>query len=153
MIYHLYVLIDPDTDEVRYVGQTTREDPHDRFYQHCHPKAKPVTEKEFWINGLMAQGKKPKFALLETTSDWKAELRWIKHYQAQGAPLTNSASHPDRTLVRATKEAKSAAIEFAKQESIRSGRAISVAEVVTAAIEMFLAINALEIQGNEASQN
>lgn len=90
MIIYIYALLDPDTDEVRYVGKT--KDLNKRMYSHCRIDPKPTTHKARWVNKLIAADKTPKMLVLEECSDetWEeAEIRWIAHYRSVNTNLTN----------------------------------------------------------------
>lgn len=88
---YIYALIDPITEEVRYVGKTIN--PATRLYDHCNQSAAGNNpHKMRWILGLRAQDMLPKMIVLEEClpDTWEeAEIRWIAHYRASGAPLTN----------------------------------------------------------------
>lgn len=87
---YIYALVDPDTDEVRYIGKTG--DPSKRLSQHCATGAKPTDERSRWIASLKAQAKKPKLVVIEecTGNTWTAaERKWIAHYRTLNPSLTN----------------------------------------------------------------
>lgn len=86
----IYVLKDPRTYEVRYVGQTAATLPL-RLYQHvCFAKA-GVGPRDKWIRGLKRQELEPIIELLEhVTGDWQeSERYWIQYYKNMGNKLTN----------------------------------------------------------------
>ncbi|WP_147437752.1 hypothetical protein [Halorubrum sp. Atlit-8R] len=57
---HVYILIDPRTDNPRYVGATT--DPDNRRQAHVsHPHSDPLNE---WINDLQSDGEEPRMVVL-----------------------------------------------------------------------------------------
>jgi hypothetical protein len=90
---YIYALRDPVTGEVRYVGKA--DDPVYRLRQHLKPGnlAAEETYKTHWLRLLVAQGLKPSLEVLEQVpkEQWEdAERRWIAHFLALGAPLTNS---------------------------------------------------------------
>lgn len=65
--YYLYYLIDPNTNEVRYVGITYR--PKRRLTEHLYLSKKIKSHKDKWINKLLSNGQKPIFKImLETES-------------------------------------------------------------------------------------
>jgi hypothetical protein len=93
MIIYIYALIDPITNEVRYVGRTN--DPKRRMEGHLNSSAKGNKGKFEWIAQLKAQGKRPQMTILEecTPDTWEAaEKRWIAHYRAINTAMTNKAS-------------------------------------------------------------
>ena len=84
----IYVLCDPDTGEIRYVGKTTM-----LLCQRLagHMQCNPKTHSGRWIKTLSNCGKRPTIRLLEDAlDDWpERERHWIQHYQLAGARLTN----------------------------------------------------------------
>ncbi|HEY7413949.1 MAG TPA: GIY-YIG nuclease family protein [Ktedonobacteraceae bacterium] len=89
----IYILCDPDTDEVRYVGKTT--DLKTRLQRHLQAsELRPETHRVHWLRSLVAAGKKPVMKVIEevTRETWaERECYWIEFYRAAGANLTNTA--------------------------------------------------------------
>ena len=86
----IYALLNPDTLEVKYIGQSANG--IGRYTSHFHPnQLKLKTPKSDWINGLLVSGKYPAFVVLETCL-WdqlnEREMFWIDHY---GTQLVNTA--------------------------------------------------------------
>lgn len=89
----IYVLKDPNTNEIRYVGVTSREKLKDRLSQHVSGakifKNRPVY---VWFNQLLREGLKP---IIEKVTDidenvWAdAERYYIDYYRKLGCNLTN----------------------------------------------------------------
>ena len=80
----IYSLIDPDTDKVKYVGQTTQCLNH-RLIDHISKakRNKDETPKSIWIRRVLASGKRPTISLLETVDDKdkkRTEQKWIDYY-------------------------------------------------------------------------
>lgn len=105
---YIYGLIDPETNEMRYVGKSNN--PKVRYQSHLTDK-KSNPHKTSWIKSLSNRGLKPKLVILEETTQDKWEEReryWIKHYQDEGAPLVNilegGASFPVKILVESWSE-------------------------------------------------
>jgi group I intron endonuclease len=81
----IYGLIDPTTEQVRYVGKS--QDAERRFYQH---KYRSNNEKHFenthlhrWLRKLSREGLTPGLVILEVVEDnyWvEREKHWIAHY-------------------------------------------------------------------------
>jgi hypothetical protein len=92
---YIYVLVDPFTDEVRYVGKSIR--PRERLANHCNEQS--VTWRTNWIRTVLAQGKRPLLRIvqiLDRDEDWRAAERdWIAGLKERGARLTNCTSGGD----------------------------------------------------------
>src|SRR5260370_23019327 len=87
----IYVLIDPITEEVRYVGKTENSLAC-RLRSHLKASVKGGTHVYWWISGLIKKGMSPKIRLVERVllKDWAdAEIYWIKFFKTAGAKLTN----------------------------------------------------------------
>lgn len=90
-MYSIYALVDPRTEEVRYIGYTGNL--KNRYTTHCSLKDKGNPEKQAWVDELKALKLKPQLIVLEETPE-KAdallcEKSWIQAYLEQGAILTN----------------------------------------------------------------
>ena len=87
----IYGLIDPRSQQLKYVGMTSKElsvrlDRHMREVGHCH--------KRSWIQGLKKVGLKPDIFEIENVDDteWEeAERFWISYFKYIGCRLTNIA--------------------------------------------------------------
>lgn len=92
-IVFIYGLVDPVTDDVRYVGKSV--DPLSRFAQHLRDQT--ATRRGRWIRSLLAQDLRPGLMLLEVvTGDWQvAERQWIAAYRAAGGDITNHTDGGD----------------------------------------------------------
>jgi hypothetical protein len=86
----IYILIDPRTAEVRYVGQTIYT-LKNRLWRHLREATTDESRhKDRWLRKLFAAGYKPIIWLLETTPDLnEREQFWIAHYRQAGCKLTN----------------------------------------------------------------
>lgn len=88
---YIYVLSDPFTGQVRYVGKTF--DVLGRFNGHLNDKER--THKANWIRGLLGKGVQPELDVVDICSatndaEWQAaEQRWIACFKMMGFPLTN----------------------------------------------------------------
>jgi hypothetical protein len=92
----IYGLLDPDTLELRYIGQTRY--PETRFKQHICPSGlRARTRRSQWIKSLLVQGKKPGFIILERNVEDanETEIKWIAETKKLGARLTNSTDGGD----------------------------------------------------------
>lgn len=88
-----YMLIDPSTQEARYVGKAV--DIEERLDEHLKPSnLEAFTHKNNWIKQVLAGGFKPEITILEThDSDeeaFAAEKFWIAYFRSIGVRLTNS---------------------------------------------------------------
>jgi len=92
----IYILIDPRTDEIRYVGKT-EQTLSARLNAHMQDKGK--CHRVNWLNELKALGLKPRVVTLVTIDlfddqgdkIWQSEERyWIKRLKSMGARLTNN---------------------------------------------------------------
>lgn len=86
----IYILIDPRTNEVRYVGVTvgslaTRLNVH---LQEARNPAK-ASHKINWIRSLLKKDLRPLIEELEVTPDRSREIHWIAFYRSRGVRLTN----------------------------------------------------------------
>ena len=90
----IYVLIDPSTNEIRYVGKTTQ-----RLCNRLsgHMKADFATYSGRWIGVLGKRGLRPKIHLIdEALDDWPDRERyWIKFFREAGCRLTNVSAGGD----------------------------------------------------------
>lgn len=94
---YIYCLIDPDTDQVRYVGKAN--DVLKRYKQHLRENRRsyPVYS---WITSLKQKGQTPIVASLSRVlmSAWEeVESLWIEVYRRKGAPLLNLTAGGDGT--------------------------------------------------------
>lgn len=92
---HIYILIDPFTNELRYVGRAI--DPKTRLSVHIsHAKNLPFlnSQKSQWINSIVGCGEKPILKVIETmpynTTGKERELFYIDIYKRNGADLLNA---------------------------------------------------------------
>jgi hypothetical protein len=96
----IYVLCDPVTQQIRYVGKA--DYPQERFKRHLLPQdLNANTHKARWIRLLLANGLNPEMFILAQVSkaDWQEQERfWIKQLRSIGAPLTNSTNGGDGVL-------------------------------------------------------
>lgn len=98
----IYALVDPRTEQVRYVGATV--DPQRRLREHLGRRCES-TYCSRWIQELAAEGLKPCFWVLQIAGDeWQiVECQWIKAFRDLGAPLTNITDGGEGTSPGSTK--------------------------------------------------
>ncbi|OHD16052.1 MAG: hypothetical protein A2Y38_12385 [Spirochaetes bacterium GWB1_59_5] len=106
---YIYGLIDPRTQQLRYVGKasnpTTRLSGH---LQDTKPK-RPNTYKSSWLKGLTSAGLLPEVVSLESVSidEWKeAEIWWIAYVKSLGCKLTNGTIGGDGVMATPEVRAK-----------------------------------------------
>lgn len=92
---HIYMLVDPETDEIRYVGKSIR--PAQRLLNHMNERSN--THRSHWLQTLRQKGLRPRMVILETIEGrwpWQdAERFWIAHLRSLGARLVNGTSGGD----------------------------------------------------------
>lgn len=88
----IYVLKDPRTGEVRYVGKT-KNSLRKRLTDHIYDSKRHKNRRANWIKSLAKKGLEPIIELIETVSsgeDWaEREKYWIKWYRGNGCNLLN----------------------------------------------------------------
>lgn len=99
----IYTLTDPRTDEVRYVGMTSRT-VEVRVREHLRdgrvPSA-PKSHRVHWLRQLVSEGLAPIPTVLEETSEgsWAERERfWITKLRSEGAPLVNATDGGEGVL-------------------------------------------------------
>lgn len=96
--WFIYILIDPRTEEIRYVGWTFNT--HKRLNAHISNAKRTKSHKAYWIKSLLDIKERPLLKIIETGNGdgWQqAERQWISHYRFLGAPLTNATDGGDGT--------------------------------------------------------
>jgi len=79
-VIYIYSLIDPDTNEVRYIGKTSNI--KRRYYEHT-TNIKSNSHKSNWIRKLHTDGKSPILNIIEECNygDWELrEKYWISQF-------------------------------------------------------------------------
>jgi hypothetical protein len=101
MLYFVYELIDPRTNEPRYVGITVN--PNLRFEQHMSDKQND--KKRIWIQELSDARLEPRMKILEVAESYdegrQKEKDWIKARLTGGHCLTNIRSniHHEKSVI------------------------------------------------------
>ena len=90
--YLIYGLIDPFTNQLRYIGKSTVgfKRPKSHFLPY---KLKDRTHKVKWIKSILNKKIKPKIIIIQQFKEpeilYQAEQFWIKYFREMGCPLTN----------------------------------------------------------------
>jgi len=87
----IYVLKDPTTGEIRYVGKTNN--PKTRLTKHCAEKGR--NHRVHWIQRLKLLGQVPVFEILDEVpiEHWQQwEVAWIEYFREQGCNLVNGTN-------------------------------------------------------------
>lgn len=89
----IYILIDPQTNEIRYVGKT-KHPLAQRLSEHCsHAMTSKKRNKRLnWIRSVLRKGYVPIMELVQEVPEsiWgQAEKYWVAYYGAIGCDLTN----------------------------------------------------------------
>lgn len=90
--HFIYALVDPRTDEVRYVGKTVDLKRRMRRHRNIGRSENPSIYRDRWIQSLMDDGLDFIVWILEVCDDknWIAsEIKWIAYFKEQGCSLTN----------------------------------------------------------------
>lgn len=93
---NIYVLIDPRTNEVRYIGKANRVD--ERYKAHLNRARKHQTYKKNWIESLRKEGLKPIVEVVDVVpiDEWQFwEIYWISQMKQWGFKLVNYTNGGD----------------------------------------------------------
>src|SRR5688500_15849071 len=95
---YVYCLIDPRSDQIRYVGRAANLEK--RYRDHHSPsRLRTPTHKNYWIRSLMKENLRARMFVLEETEDFVgAEKWWIHHLSREGFSLTNQTVGGDGPL-------------------------------------------------------
>lgn len=88
---HIYSLVDPETDEIKYIGQTTNV--RDRYRSHLSCNSNSNPGKNNWILSLKNKGLVPIMEIIESCEDifaLKRETYNIRMAMKSGAVLLNN---------------------------------------------------------------
>jgi NUMOD3 motif-containing protein len=93
----IYVLLDPRTGDVRYVGVTC-QGLQVRLWQHLQDARNGrQNHRCTWIRSLLALDLKPAIKLIESTDDRQRECMWIRYFDGLGDSLTNGTEGGEGT--------------------------------------------------------
>lgn len=95
MTNYIYALLDPETNEIRYIGKT--DNPSERLKNHLNEQGK--WHRINWIKSLKKRGLKPIMQIIEEVvegTNWEErEKYWIAYYRHIGTNLTNGSDGGD----------------------------------------------------------
>ena len=119
--YTIYKLIDPTSNEIRYVGLTFN-DLKQRLKSHCSEKSS--SHKSNWIKRLKSIGIKPIIESIEQDISsydevCNREIYWIDKLKSDGHPLTNMSSGGNKNK-KMSDETKKLMSESAKNRKIKT---------------------------------
>jgi len=95
----IYILIDPITYDIRYVGKT-KYSLNDRLCKHLITREK--NHRANWIKSLIKKGLKPIIKLIEEVqeSEWiSSEKYWINQFKEWGFNLTNATEGGESGII------------------------------------------------------
>ena len=89
---YIYILQDPITNEVRYVGKS--KNPYRRYLSHLWERPKVKYHSYYWVQKLLKKGLKPIMTIIDEVDDnWiYLEQYWIEQFRQWGVNLTNITS-------------------------------------------------------------
>ena len=93
---NIYILIDPENQQVRYVGKANNIS--ERYKAHLNRARKHQIHKLNWINSLRKKGLKPIIKIIDIVpiNDWVFwETYWIAQFKAWGFKLINYTNGGD----------------------------------------------------------
>ena len=91
----IYGLIDPVTNQLRYVGKSVN--PKSRFRKHIQESKNKQTYKDRWINSIL-NGYKPELIIIDEVDlcNWEFwEKHYISYFKSIGCKLTNTTDGGD----------------------------------------------------------
>lgn len=130
MFTSVYILRDPRTNEIKYVGVTNGCTRH-RLAQHIYDRCR--TRRGRWVAELFALELRPIMEVVEcvpTAQRDEAEKRWIKRYRAQGIDLLNATRGGKGHTGPMSESAKE------KLRKIKTGRRMTFADPVGRALRI-----------------
>lgn len=115
--FYIYVLIDPRTDQIRYVGQCVN--PKERYADH-RENQKGTCRRANWLNLLRSLNLKPLMEVIEECdeSNWsEREIYWIAEHKKRDYDLVNTTIGGEGVLgLKHTEETKQKLSVLSKQQ-------------------------------------
>lgn len=93
---YIYGLIDPITDDLRYVGKSIN--PNSRYRKHLQDSKKKISYKDKWIYSLLNKNLKPELLIIDVVhnDDWIFwEIHYISYFKSIGCRLSNLTNGGD----------------------------------------------------------
>jgi hypothetical protein len=126
----IYILKDPDTELVRYVGKTVKP-PAQRLSGHIYKAKIDDSYKDRWIRSLLSKGVRPTIEVIDEVQpeNWQFwERHYIKLFKSIGARLTNAMNGGEDEM-SFTDEIKKKISDA--QEGRRTGRRVAPSPIIT----------------------
>lgn len=95
---NIYILVDPSTEEVRYVGKCNN--PDERYKAHKNGARDVGTHKRNWVESLKRRNLKPAMEIIDSVpmGEWQYwESWWISYFRSLGCNLLNYTEGGDGT--------------------------------------------------------
>lgn len=92
MYVKIYALVEPISNEIKYIGKTKQE-LRKRLSAHIHESKTSNTKKNTWIQSLKKKGLKPKIEEIDLVleTEWEFwEIYWIAQFKTWGFELKNT---------------------------------------------------------------
>lgn len=115
----IYALCDPDTNEVRYIGQTV--DPSIRLRAHLSDSFSGQSNKDKWIRSLLVRGKHPTLqalAVVNVADADTAELDAIQQANRDGFKVLNGVNSANGGISHPRPKPDSVTLKFAVSREI-----------------------------------
>ncbi len=94
MINYIYILMDPISEEVRYVGKSVNPEVRVRKHISESKNSKTNNHRVNWIKNLLRHGLRPKMEVIDAIEgDWEwLEEYWVSQFKTWGFKLVNSTN-------------------------------------------------------------
>lgn len=124
MRVNIYVLIDPTTLKIRYIGRTVNS-LSTRLIGHISKSKKESTHKALWINKLLKNGEIPIIKLFKVINGWKESHKYeqmlINKALMHGFNLTNSDDRGEGAINKIITEEQKVKISNSLKDKYKKG--------------------------------